>query len=452
MNRTVFASRTLVLLIILALLAVAGCSGGGDGGVSTPPPEGNVAEFGRFLAFGSQATNLIAGEVQPAQGKVPQIYLVDRKLGGIERVSVADDGTPANDTSEWPSTSWDGNVVAFFSYADNLVPDDTNMESDIFVRDRATGETTRVSVASDGTQANGFSRHTSISGDGRLVAFRSYASNLVPNDTNQTDDIFVHDRASGVTERVSVATGGGQANGSSRYPALSADGRYVAFFSDATDLVENDTNGTADVFVHDRSAGTTVRVSVASDGSQADGWSGDPCISALGRYVGFTSNATNLVPDDTNQAADVFRHDLVTGQTVRVSLDEQGQEWTFGGWDPWISPDGGRLCFSTEVPTGMVEQGGYVQIIARDVEQGHSWLVSANRNDEPGNDYCFESLMGLDATSVFFASRATDLVEGDTNDQWDIFERNLADHATRRLNLGPEGQQANDYSYMFIRD
>src|SRR5207249_1758734 len=162
------------------------------------------------------------------------------------------------------------------------------------------------SVASDGTQANNVSSYSALSADGRFVAFQSDATNLVVDDTNGKTDVFVHDRQTGTTERVSVGSGGGtQGTGNSggffAFPALSG-----AFQSDATNLVADDTNGATDVFVHDRQTGTTERVSVASGGRQGNGFSAGPVLSADGRFVAFHSTATNLVAGDTNGATDVF--------------------------------------------------------------------------------------------------------------------------------------------------
>lgn len=223
--------------------------------------------------------------------------------GATTRVSVASDGTEGNFASDAPSISADGRYVAFVSGASNLVANDADQIDDIFVHDLQTRQTTIVSVASDSTQANAGSRNPVISADGRYVAFASDASNLVANDTNGSRDIFVHDRQTQQTTRVSVVSDGGQSSGgtsTSPLVSISSNGRYVAFSSPATNLVPDDTNGLNDVFVHDRQTGQTTRISVASDGTQANGDSVDPSISADGRYVAFDSGASNLAPNDTN--------------------------------------------------------------------------------------------------------------------------------------------------------
>ncbi|MGD8357149.1 MAG: PKD domain-containing protein [Lysobacterales bacterium] len=285
------------------------------------------------------------------------VYVYDRDSGSNERVSVASDGTQGNSSSHNPSISADGRYVAFWSYANNLVSSDTNGVPDVFVHDRDTGATERVSVASDGTQGNSYSYYPSISADGRYVAFWSYASNLVNSDINGVPDVFVHDRATGLTERVSVAIICTQSNSSSVYPSISADGRYVAFWSIANNLVSSDTNGQYDVFVHDRDTGVTERVSVANDGIQGNWNSYYPSISADGRYVAFWSYASNLVSSDTNGRPDVFVHDRDTGETIRVSTAGDETQANSDSFHGTISPDGTLVAFSSYatnlVPTGI---------------------------------------------------------------------------------------------------
>ena len=266
--------------------------------------------------------------------------------GDTIRVSLASDGTQGNYYSRDLSISADGRYVAFASYASNLVSGDTNGTPDVFIHDRQGGGTTRVSVASDGTQGNWDSWYSSISADGRYVAFYSGASNLVSGDTNGTDDVFVHDGQTGQTTRVSVASDGAQGNDISWDPSISADGRYVAFYSDATNLVSGDTNGTDDVFVHDWQTGQTTRISVASDGAQGNEGSWYSSISADGRYVAFYSGASNLVSGDTNGVGDVFVHE--TGGTSVYTVSGRVTDGSSNGIAGVSISDGAGHTASTD--------------------------------------------------------------------------------------------------------
>jgi Tol biopolymer transport system component len=299
------------------------------GGRSLGGTDPSISADGRFVAFHSDASNLVPADTNTCAslpsippGECPDVFVHDLQTGQTTRVSVASDGTQGDDQSFSAAISADGRFVTFVSLAGNLVPGDTNALIDVFVHDRQTGQTSRVSVSSDGTQATGPSSDPSISADGRLVAFTSEAGDLVPHDTNgrtspgQGQDVFVHDSQAGQTIRVSVASRGHQGNGPSLTPSISADGRFVSFSSDATNLVPHDSNRIEDVFVHDRQTGTTVRASIASDGTQATGIAGlfdfstDPSVSADGRFVAFSSSATNLVPADANGSTDVFLRQL----------------------------------------------------------------------------------------------------------------------------------------------
>ena len=281
-----------------------------------------ISGNGQFVAFQSSANNLVRRD---ANGNEVDVFVRDRKLGVTELVSLGTGGPQGDTFSGYPAISRDGRFVAFYSEADNLVPNDTNRIRDIFVRDRKLGTTEIASLAPGGALAEGFfgSDEPAISPDGRYVAFWSDATNLVANDTNGLTDVFVHDRVTGKNDRVSVGPGGVQANDDSYSggpPALSTDGRFAAFASAASNLVEGDTNGVYDVFVRDRKRGRTERVSVGQRGVQGDGSSFYPAISADGRYVAFVSLAANLVPGDTNGSLDVFVRDRLTGTTERVSV------------------------------------------------------------------------------------------------------------------------------------
>jgi Tol biopolymer transport system component len=305
-----------------------------------------ISADGRCVAFTSGNTDVVLGDTND----VTDVFVRDRQIGLTQRVSVSSAGEQANgDSGLAPALSADGRFVAFVSEATNLVPGDTNGILDVFVHDRQTRVTERVNVDTAGMQANGSGLTLAISADGRVVAFESSATNLVPGDTNGVSDVFVHDRQTGVTERVSVDSGGAQANDTSDEPAISADGRFVAFVSVATNLVSGDTNGVGDVFVHDRQTGVTERVSVDSAGAQANDIpvAYFPAISADGRFIAFTSAAKNLVRGDTGTFQNVFVHDRQTGITERVSVNSLGVQADADSFQPALSADGRVVAFES---------------------------------------------------------------------------------------------------------
>ena len=346
----------------------------------------------------------------------------DRQTGQTTRVSVASDGAQGNGDSGQPVISADGRFVAFYSSASNLVPGDTNGVEDVFVHDRLTGQTARVSVASDGAQGNGPSWGPSISADGRFVAFESRASNLVPGDTNDTTDVFVHDRLTGQTTRVSVASDGREGNSYSWLARISADGRFVVFTSDASNLVPGDTNGTWDVFVHDRQTGQTTMVSVASDGTPGNGRSIGVSISGDGRFVAFESEASNLVAGDTNGTWDVFVHDRLTGQTTRVSVASDGAQGADSSSGGELSAHGRFVVFfsfaSNLVPGDTNER---MDVFVHDRQTGETTIVSVASDGAQGNANSSGAAISADGRFVVFTSKASNLVPGDTNGTWDVF-------------------------------
>ncbi len=299
------------------------------------------------------------------QGRVPTLLRVSASMAlafaglallapisvgqSTTRVSVDSGGTQGNsDSGFFSSVSADGRFVAFYSDASNLAAGDTNGYRDVFVRDCQSGTTERISIDSGGSQGNNGSQTSSISADGTFVAFWSLSSNLVAGDTNGYPDVFVRDRQSGTTERVSVDSAGAQGNNGSQYSSISADGRFVAFWSLSSNLVAGDTNGSADIFVRDRQSGTTDRVSVDSGGAQGNGSCGFALsISADGRFVAFWSYATNLVAGDTNGYPDVFVHDRQSGTSERVSVDSGGAQGnsSSGNNAISISADGRFVAF-----------------------------------------------------------------------------------------------------------
>ncbi len=304
----------------------------------------SISAEGRYVAFWSMASNLIAKDLNGC----PDVFVHDRNTGKTTRMSIATGGVEGEADSVSPAISADGRYVVFSSLAPSLVPGDNNHRGDIFVRDRHTGTTARVSLSNTGEEANGASFSPSISGDGRYIAFESEASNLVTGDGNGKSDVFVRDVIAGTTTLVSVSTAGVQGNDTSYAPSISADGRCVAFGSAAFNLVQGDSNGYEDVFVRDRVANKTWRVSHPSGGGQANGNSYGPSISLYGRFVVFESQATNLIADDFNGQNDVFLFNRLTNQTTRVSVSTEGEASDGPSGEAGVSADGRIVVFSSE--------------------------------------------------------------------------------------------------------
>jgi len=427
-------TKAVVAILTLGLLlAASGIADGAPAAKTTLVSKGfdgsaaNDASFlpsvsagGRYISFTSVASNLVPDD---ANGKL-DVFLSDRQTGTISRVSVSSSGSQANGPSSISSISADGRYVAYNSDATNLVRGDTNETKDIFVYHRRTGTTTRVSVRSSGRQANRRSGWPAISADGRYVAFTSLANNLVRGDTNHASDVFVYDRRTGTISRVSVPSRGGQANGYSGVPSISADGRYVAYDSDASNLVRGDTNDKVDAFVHDRQTGRTTRVSVRSNGDQATGKALSASISANGRYVAFYSKSANLVRNDTNQKFDVFVHDRRTGRTQRVSVSTNERQASRRSRDPSISGDGRYVAFFSLDPNlvpGDTNRGW--DVFVRDRQIGTTRCVSVSSNGDPVNGVSQWPSISANGKYVAFDSYASNLVADDTNDFDDLFVR-----------------------------
>ncbi|MFN2235735.1 MAG: CHAP domain-containing protein, partial [Anaerolineales bacterium] len=244
--------------------------------------------------------------------------------------------TSGNDWSGFPSISADGRWVAFASNANNLVEGDSNLTADIFVYDRLTGQIERASISTEGFEANAISTRPSISADGRFVAFESLADNLVLADTNFLSDIFVHDRLTGITERVSVDAKGFEGNGWSGQASISADGHFVAFISEADNLLPNDTNGVRDAFLHNRLSGYTQRVSIQSDGSQIDAESSAAKVTPSGRSVVFTSQAKNPI-NSNNPQSSIMSHNRLIPLTMQIPETRNGVEPDTSTGGQWIA-------------------------------------------------------------------------------------------------------------------
>jgi Tol biopolymer transport system component len=404
----------------------AGASGNPCSGCSSNLPI-SISATGRFVAFSDNAPNL----VKDKRSYFYDVYVRDRVRGETTRVSLSSAGAEANGDSGYPSISANGRFVAFASFASNLVPGDTNHRFDVFVRDLKRGKTTRVGVSSAGAEANdGSIWLPAISDNGRFVAFFSRSTNLVPNDHNGIADFFVRDLKRGETTRVSVSSAGAEQNrgpGAEELgivPAISANGRFVAFFSASTNLVEGDHNGTDDIFVRDRKLGETTRVSVSSTGEEANGSSlFYPSISATGRFVAFTSYASNLVAGDENgHAEDVFVRDRRRGETTRVR--ENNRSGSLYSGIPSISDNGRFVAFESPAPDLVKgDRNGHVDVFLRDRKRGETTLLSVSSEGEQGNSESSFPVISANGRFVAFSSLASSLVEGDRFNTADTFVR-----------------------------
>lgn len=319
---------------------VSQSTGGSTGDSGSTNPE--ASSDGRYVVFQSDAENLVAGDTNG----VTDIFLRDTVTGETRRVNVSSAGAEADLASSSPTISADGAWIAYSSVATTLVASDSNVTFDVFLYDVENEVTTRI-VAPGGTQLNGASVLPSISQDGRYVAFQSDATNAVAGDSNSQPDIFRYDRTTGDIIRVNVDSSGTQANATSSEPSISGDGNRVAFLSFATNLIASDTNARTDVFLRDVTAGTTVRVSESSSGTQANDTSYSPSISQDGAYVAFASTANNLVGFDNNNARDIFRYRVSTAATAMVSFETNGSLRSRTSFAPAISADGRLVVYTS---------------------------------------------------------------------------------------------------------
>ena len=368
--------------------------------------------------------------------------------GTLLRASINGDGEQGDRSSFAPDLSVDGRFIAFASSASNLVPGDDNRATDVFVRDQLTGRVERVSIGSDAVAGNGRSGSPAISATGRYVVFQSSASNLVDDDANNRTDIFIHDRNRNVTERISVGIDGGGGNGNSTSPDVSDDGRFVVFQSSASNLVENDDNGAVDVFVYDREKQVMERVSVSSDGAQGDSSSRNASISGDGRYVAFESSASNLVGGDSNGRADVFVRDREARLTTRVSVTSRGEQAGLGGRAPVISGDGRYVVFHSRSDDLVEDDRNEVEdVFVHDRLLGATWRVSLSSEGDEGNRRSRFAVIDASGRYVAFESDAENLVRGDNNLLSDIFVHRLDSGGTVRISVSDQGGEGERGSF-----
>ncbi|MGO1078164.1 hypothetical protein [Inquilinus sp. CA228] len=391
------------------------------------------------MTFESYATNLVAGDGD-GNGRA-DIFLHDTQTGTTTRVSVDAGNGDADLPSLWPTISGDGRYVTFDSAAGDIVAGDDNGATDVFLRDVQTGTTTLVSVPAGGGLSDDASAEAEVSANGRYVAFYSFATNLVAGDTNAVEDIFIRDLQAGTTTRVSVADDEAQANDRSISARVSDDGQRVTFTGYASNLVGGDSNGVADIFVRDLAAGTTERVSVATDGTQADGESAEAVISGNGRYVAFDSDATNLVAGDTNGTGDIFLRDLQTDTTVRVSVSGTGAEADSRSTQADISADGRYVVFASFASNLVAGDVALTNdVFVKDMLTGTVTRLSVALDGSAANGSSHLPKISADGSTVVFHSSATNLdVGADTNNNFDVFRVSLRASAGADHMIGSDG-------------
>jgi Tol biopolymer transport system component len=408
-----------------------------SGSRGVEPARTRISGDGRYVVFESFATNLVCSAVAGQD-----VFVRDRLTGRAVVASVPWNGGSGNYNSFDPVISADGRYVAFASQASNLVPGDTNGLVDIFLRDLEAGTTTRLSVSSAGEQSNGISHGTAISGDGRVVAFHSDASNLVPGDTNGRWDTFVRDLAAGTIERVSVSTAGEDSGHiGALNPSISADGRYVAFLAHGS-LDPSVIQHQQEIYIRDRAAGTTTLVRPTAAGGLSNTGIRFANISASGRFVAFQSNSDNIVvPDQNGFTHDIFLKDLVTGATTLVSQATDGTQGNRDSWFPTISADGRYVAFhswANNLVPGDTNIHPYYDVFVRDTVLGTTTRVNVTPSGGETDGSSSGASISADGRLVLFESTSANLADGDHNGFQDVF---LAGPAYPGAGTGGESMQ-----------
>jgi PKD repeat protein len=373
---------------------------------------------GNLFVFSSDADNLVDGDTNAAT----DVFLKNLTTGAITRISIAPGGEQGNGSSFFPSISADGTLVAFQSYASNLIANDTNGTADIFVKNLVNGAITLVSADIDGNIGNNFSSQPAISADGRFVAFSSTANNLHADDFEPTQDVYRKSLVTGAVDLVSITADGTKGNIDSGEPAISADGAYVAFSSNADNLAANDVNSSVDVFRKNFADGTLTLVSANEAGEIGNANSSGPMISALGDLIAFTSSADNLIPNDNNLQTDVFVKALTSQTVTRVSVTASGDELNGPSYGPTMTGDGRYVAFASDANNAVSgDSNSATDVFRRDLVDGSLTLVSRNDAGGFGNAAAQTPALRGDGRAVAFTSAASNFTTQDTNGQDNVF-------------------------------
>ncbi len=374
------------------------------------------------------------------------VFSAHAEFNPIELVSDPNTGSETDNASSEPSISLssDGRFIVFQSGATNLVSGDENSADDIFIFDKEGEDGSQVeliSVDSDETASNGSSSNGAVSSDGRYVVFQSNATNLVSGDVNSASDIFLRDRTDGTTIRVSVNDDGDEADGDSINPRISSDGRYIVFQSAATNLVSDDTNEQIDIFLHDTDSETTTRISLSATDVEGDGDSTNPDISSDGNIIVFESEATNLIDDDDNAFSDIFAFNISGDTITKISADTGSDDSDGNSTLPRISGDGSSVVFLSEASDLVSADTNNLQDVFLYTFSDES-IIRVNEGSPQNADGVSDNpSISTDGNYVAFQSSATNLTSGDSNDADDIFVYDVENSSVTRISVTDTGNQ-----------
>ncbi len=426
----------IILIALLTLAAVVPCAAQNykiSGGLVLDEYINNtaVSPDGRYVAYSYS---------YPEYAKPWCMILYDRQTQTSKQIDLSPSGAlPDARRCDHPTFSGDSRYIAYESGAGNLVDGDTNAKVDIFVYDNQLGKNVRVSLSTSGVQPNNDCTMPEISNDGKFVVYQSRATNLVSGDTNDKTDVFIRDIANNTTERVSVDAAGQEKAGYSEYPSVSADGSLVAFQSSADELVPGGVGKTS-IYVKNRASGQIRRVSVSTSGSVADNNCNYPKISANGRYVVWISRATNLVPNDTNAKSDVFRHDLQTGETILVSVNSTEAQSNGDASTAYISSDGRYVAFTSNASNlGGTDTNNIEDLYIRDIQAGVTVPVSVSYDPAKGNVGAFYSgnALSTDGMYAVFLSNNQYVVDNNVETRYNVYLRDMkSDLGSETLTIG----------------
>lgn len=392
---------------------------------------------GRYVVFDSMASNLVPGDNNGQR----DVFIRDRSLGTIERVSVGPAGIESPYLNRAPSVSADGRYVSFETKGPLLSGSSVGIFQ-IYRRDRVNGVTELVSASSSGLAGNSFSSRSSISADGRYVLFYSRANNLVVGDNNGVQDIFLKDMQTGALETISLGASGVRGNDHSFEAAMSSDARFISFTSMATNLTGSTIPRQRHVYLRDRQTSTTRLLSRSATGSLANQPAYSPTLSDDGRYVVYYSKASNLTAGTGGSILQIIQHDTQSGDTVLLSRDAAGIEGDDLSYSPSISADGRFVAYTSFAKNLVdVDNNGVSDVLLWDRQNNETTIISQSESGQLGNGAAIGTpALSRSGNSIAFSTYADNLIESDTNNVADIFVRDRVTNAIPVANAGIDQQ------------